>query len=53
MLAILLAILCILAFLHLFSKQKESFSSSYTKAFDKEHYKAMILKFLDEYQEII
>ncbi len=37
MLAILLAILCILAFLHLFSKQKESFSSSYTKAFDKEH----------------
>jgi len=37
MLAILLSIVCILAFLHLFSKKKESFSCSYTKAFDKTH----------------
>ena len=37
MLAILLAILCILAFLHLFSKQKDSFTCTYNKAFDKQH----------------
>jgi len=37
MLAVLVAILCILSFLLLFSKQKETFTCSYTKAFDKQH----------------
>jgi len=33
----IICILCILAFLHLFSKPKEGFSYSYAKAFDKDH----------------
>jgi len=37
LLTTILLILCILAFLHLFSKPKEGFSYSYANAFDKEH----------------
>ena len=37
MLAVLLTILCILAFLHLFSKKTDGFTCSYIQAFDKHH----------------
>ena len=33
----ILCILCILAFLHLFSKPKEGFTCSFARAFDAEH----------------
>ena len=56
MLAILLAILCILAFLHLFSTRKESFSCSYTQAFDKQHvemYDFLLYDAIKQDQEIM
>jgi len=51
----ILCILCILAFLHLFSKPKEGFSSSYACAFDKDHvpyYDTLVYDGLKQSQEI-
>jgi SAM-dependent methyltransferase len=51
----ILCILCILAFLHLFSKPKEGFSYSYAKAFDTEHlvyYDTLVYDSVKENQEL-
>ncbi len=52
---IILCILCILAFLHLFSKPKEGFSYSFAKAFDKEHvvyYDTLVYDGMKQQQEL-
>lgn len=51
----ILCILCILAFLHLFSKPKEGFSSSYANAFDADHvpyYDTLVYDGVKQNQEI-
>jgi SAM-dependent methyltransferase len=52
---IILCILCILAFLHLFSKPKEGFSYSFAKAFDTEHvvyYDTLVYDGMKQQQEL-